>query len=74
VTYEKLSASWSRIKGDAYFDRINDLPEFVASTTLRQTAWNASLIRGDVGAEVCAHRAPSSTSATCRRSLPGGRG
>jgi dihydrofolate reductase len=48
VTYEKFAASWSQIKGDAYFDTINSLPKYVASTTLRDTMWNATVIKGDV--------------------------
>jgi dihydrofolate reductase len=52
VTYEKFAASWSQIKGDAYFDRINSLPKFVPSTTLRETTWNATLIKGDVAEEI----------------------
>ena len=52
VTYEKFAARWPQIKGDPYFDKINGLPKFVASTTLRDTAWNASLIQGDVAHEV----------------------
>jgi dihydrofolate reductase len=52
VTYEKFVASWSHVKGDDYLDRINSLPKFVASTTLRETTWNAKRIQGDVAAEV----------------------
>jgi dihydrofolate reductase len=52
VTYEKFAARWSQIKGDDYFDRINSLPKFVASRTLRETTWNATLIKGDVADEV----------------------
>jgi len=52
VSYEKFAASWSQIKGDDYFDRINSLPKFVASTSLRETTWNATLIKGDVAEEV----------------------
>jgi dihydrofolate reductase len=48
VTYEKFAATWSQIKGDPYFDKINALPKLVASTTLRETTWNAQLIKGDV--------------------------
>lgn len=32
VTYEKFAARWSQIKGDDYFDRINSLPKFIASS------------------------------------------
>jgi hypothetical protein len=29
-------------------DRMNRIPKFVASTTLRETTWNATVIDGDV--------------------------
>ena len=48
VTYEKFAASWSQIKGDPYYDTINRMPKFVASTTLKTTTWNATLLPGDV--------------------------
>ena len=51
-TYEKFAAAWSQIKGDPYFDRINSLPKFVPSTTLKTATWNATLIHGDVAGEV----------------------
>jgi dihydrofolate reductase len=52
VTYEKFAATWSQIKGDPYFDRINSLPKFVASTTLKDTTWNATLLQGDTAEAV----------------------
>jgi dihydrofolate reductase len=52
VTYEKFSAVWPKNRGDKYFDRINDLKKLVASTTLRATTWNATLIQGEVAAEI----------------------
>jgi|SRR5579871_224003 len=48
VTYETFAATWSQVKGDVYLDRINAMPKFVASTTLHQTTWNATLLEGDV--------------------------
>src|SRR5262249_3693736 len=51
-TYEKFAAAWSPIKGDPYFDRINSLPKFIPSTTLKTATWNATLIHGNVAAEV----------------------
>jgi dihydrofolate reductase len=51
-TYEQFAASWPQIKGDEYFDRINALPKFVASNSLRETTWNATLLKGDVAAEI----------------------
>ena len=52
VTYEKFAAAWSQVTGDPYLDTINRLPKFVASASLRETAWNATPIAGDVAAEV----------------------
>lgn len=54
VTYEKFAATWSQISGDPYFDRINGMRKFVASTTLAHTTWNATLIDGDVAKGVAA--------------------
>ena len=48
VAYQIFSASWPSIKGDEYFDRINDMKKLVASRTLDTVTWNASLIKGDV--------------------------
>jgi dihydrofolate reductase len=52
VTYELLSASWPLIKNDPYMDRINGLEKLVASRTLKEASWNASLINGDVSAAI----------------------
>jgi dihydrofolate reductase len=52
VTYEMFAANWQPINGDPYIETINRLPKFVASTTLAETTWNASLIDGDVADEV----------------------
>jgi dihydrofolate reductase len=52
VTYEMFAAAWSPVTGDPYYDVINRLPKFVASASLAETTWNATLIRGDVAAEV----------------------
>jgi dihydrofolate reductase len=52
VTYEMFAAAWSPVTGDPYYDVINRLPKFVASASLAETTWNATLIRGDFAAEV----------------------
>ena len=52
ATYEKFAATWSQIKGDPYFDKINSLPKFVASKTLKDTTWNATLLPGDAAEAV----------------------
>jgi dihydrofolate reductase len=51
VTYEGFAQAWPPRKGDLA-DRINGLPKFVASRTLTDTSWNATLIKGDVAEEV----------------------
>ncbi|MFD4441654.1 dihydrofolate reductase family protein [Nocardia sp. NPDC058519] len=50
-TYANFAQAWpSRPAGDPYTDRINALPKYVASTTLKPTelSWNAELLDGDV--------------------------
>ena len=44
VTYEMFSAVWPHVKGDKYIDRINGLKKLVASRTLKEVTWNASLM------------------------------
>ncbi|MEU6714585.1 dihydrofolate reductase family protein [Nonomuraea sp. NPDC046802] len=52
VTYEGFAEAWSGREGpDA--DMMNKLPKYVASRTLSEaTAWNGTLIKGDVAEEV----------------------
>ena len=58
LTYEGLSTAYpamtdsdSGVPND-FIDRMNTIPKFVASTTLRETTWNASVIKGDVASFV----------------------
>src|SRR4026209_1007416 len=52
VTYESFSQIWPTRQGkDA--DRINSMPKYVASRTLKEPLhWNATLIKGDVAEEI----------------------
>ncbi len=52
ITYEGFAAVWPSREGkDA--DRINSMPKYVASRTLKAPlAWNATLIKGDVAKEI----------------------
>lgn len=52
ATFEKFAATWSQIKRDPYFDKINSLPKFVASKTLKNATWNATLLPGDAAEAV----------------------
>ena len=47
MTYEQLSAYWGPTSGEPYIDRINAMPKYVASRSLTQTAWNATLLGPD---------------------------
>jgi dihydrofolate reductase len=54
-TYEIFSGYWPRVTDadDPIASKLNELPKYVASTTLGSVAWhNSSLLGGDVVAEV----------------------
>lgn len=52
ATYEGFAEAWPSRTGDDYSDRINSLPKHVASRTLEEATWNATIIKGDVAEEV----------------------
>jgi dihydrofolate reductase len=54
VTYEVFSEAWPQRSGDPFADTINAMPKHVASTTLTDATWNASIIEGDVAEGVAA--------------------
>jgi dihydrofolate reductase len=56
ATYENFAASWPGRPGD-FADKVNSMPKHVASRTLTETTWNASLIEGDVADAVAALKA-----------------
>jgi dihydrofolate reductase len=47
-TYEGLSAAYTAMAANPFVDRMNSIPKFVASRTLTQASWNATVIPGDV--------------------------
>jgi dihydrofolate reductase len=54
VTYEGFAASWPSMEestGD-FGRKMNSMPKFVASRTLTEAEWNASIIERDLAAEV----------------------
>jgi dihydrofolate reductase len=51
-TYEVFAESWPTRKGFEFADRINEMPKYVASRTLQEAKWNATVIKGDVAKEV----------------------
>jgi dihydrofolate reductase len=58
LTYEGLSAAYPSMTGggsrtfDDFIERMNSIPKYVASATLRETTWNATIIDGDVASFV----------------------
>jgi dihydrofolate reductase len=48
VTYEFFRANWGAPTGDPYIDQINAIPKYVASRTLSQVTWNATLLGPDI--------------------------
>jgi dihydrofolate reductase len=52
-TYEGFAPVWPTRSGDPYSDRINAMPKYVVSTTLKDPDWNnTQVIDGDVAARV----------------------
>lgn len=52
ATFELFYRIGSGTTGDPYFDRINSLPKFVASTTLREVPWGANQISSDTAQQI----------------------
>jgi dihydrofolate reductase len=44
VTYEFFRANWGAPTGDPYIDQISAIPKYVASGTLNEVRWNATLL------------------------------
>src|SRR5215208_5260036 len=52
VTYERFRANWSSSGGNPYLDRIGAMPKYVASRSLTDVTWNATLLGPDVVAAI----------------------
>jgi dihydrofolate reductase len=54
ATYEAFAEAWpERTDEDGYADRLNKLPKYVVSKTLKNTSWNNStIISGDIVSEI----------------------
>jgi dihydrofolate reductase len=59
TTYDAFAAAWPHIKDEAgYADRINKLPKYVASSTLKSANWGQTTIwNGDLAAAATALKA-----------------
>lgn len=52
-TYEGFKEAWpARAGSDAFADRINSMQKYVASRTLQTAEWNATIIQGELPAEI----------------------
>ena len=52
-TYEGFAQAWpARAGQDEFADYINSMPKYVASRTLKEAEWNATVISGDVAGQV----------------------
>jgi dihydrofolate reductase len=47
-TYEGLSDAYMAMEPNPFVERMNSIPKYVASRTLRDTTWNATVIPGEV--------------------------
>ncbi|HXS47499.1 MAG TPA: dihydrofolate reductase family protein [Solirubrobacterales bacterium] len=54
VTYEGFAAAWPTMEDDAGFaEKMNSMPKYVVSSTLKEAEWsNSTVLRGDVAEEV----------------------
>ncbi|GAA4585644.1 dihydrofolate reductase family protein [Planotetraspora phitsanulokensis] len=54
VTYEAFAGVWPKMEqaGDEDAARMNALPKYVASRTLTEATWNATILEGDVAKEI----------------------
>ena len=48
VTYERFRDNWSSSGRNPYFDRIAAMPKYVASRSLTEVTWNATLLGPDI--------------------------
>jgi len=48
VTYERFRDNWSSSGDNPYFDRIAEMPKYVASRSLTEVTWNATLLGPDI--------------------------
>lgn len=58
-TYEDFAATWP-LADDPMAARMNSLPKYVASRTLSEVTWNATLLTGDVAVAVAKLKAEAS--------------
>jgi dihydrofolate reductase len=48
VTYERLRAQWAPVTGNPYIEKINAMRKYVASQSLTEVTWNATLLGPEI--------------------------
>jgi dihydrofolate reductase len=48
VTYERLRVLWEPITANPYIEKINAMPKYVASQSIGEVTWNATLLGPDI--------------------------
>jgi dihydrofolate reductase len=51
-TYEGFAQVWPARGGDDFTDRINSMPKYVASRTLKDATWNSTVLEGETAEAV----------------------
>ena len=46
--YERLRALWAPVTGNPYIEKISAMPKYVASRSLTEVTWNATLLGPDI--------------------------
>ena len=46
--YDRLRTLWAPVTGNPYIDKINAMPKYVASQSLTEMTWNATLLGPDI--------------------------
>jgi dihydrofolate reductase len=46
--YERLRALWAPVTGNPYIEKINAMPKYIASRSLTEMTWNATLLGPDI--------------------------
>jgi dihydrofolate reductase len=55
VTYEGFAAAWPKMGDNPFAEKMNSMPKFVVSSTLKEASWsNSTIIGGDMATEVSA--------------------
>lgn len=58
ITYEGFAGAWPTMEGTGDFgEKMNSMPKYVASRTLKTATWNATVIEGNVAEAVRALKA-----------------